>query len=492
MRVVVLYFFVMLEEIRRQHERDVGKIQDALVAHGNVLVALSQRGKRSNTVRSKPYSRERLPIDCLNRVLDVDVDARMAFVEPRVTMEELVAATLPHGLVPAVVPEFKSITVGGAINGAALESSSHRHGQFNDCCVAYHLVLGDGARLRVTPKSNSDLFYGISGSYGSLAVLVAAEVALVPALPWVAVTYSRFTSVQKAVAAMVAEHQRSGGAEFIEAIAYGPQDVVVITGEPVASAEGLPTVSFQQWWSQWFYQHVREGGHQREAIALHHYLFRADRAAFWMGGYALHTPLLLRYIMELVGWCPHWLERLLMPSNSSRYCRIKRASFLFRFLYGWIMSSERLYRCLHNDTEQWFADHFVIQDYYIPQKEVVLFCHEVFTRSGIRPLWLCPIKPTRTPQLFSPHYSDADLLVDVGVYGLPERAIPGSAVAAELDDLANTVAGKKMFYAHSYYSLEAFWSLYDRDSYQQLRQRYFAEGHFHPITDKVLGTRERV
>ena len=46
-------------------------------------------------------------------------------VEPRITMEELVRKMMPYGLTIPVVPEFKSITVGGAIMGMGGESASH-------------------------------------------------------------------------------------------------------------------------------------------------------------------------------------------------------------------------------------------------------------------------------------------------------------------------------------------------------------------------------
>ena len=52
-------------------------------------------------------------------MLEIDVEAGFAEVEGMTTYAELVDATLPHGLVPAIVPELKSITVGGAVTGVA-------------------------------------------------------------------------------------------------------------------------------------------------------------------------------------------------------------------------------------------------------------------------------------------------------------------------------------------------------------------------------------
>ena len=49
----------------------------------------------------------------LTGVISVDPDARTADVAGMCTYEDLVAATLPYGLSPFVVPQLKTITLGG-------------------------------------------------------------------------------------------------------------------------------------------------------------------------------------------------------------------------------------------------------------------------------------------------------------------------------------------------------------------------------------------
>ena len=44
------------------------------------------------------------------------------------TYGDLVDATLPHGLAPLVVPQLKTITLGGAVTGLGIESTSFRDG----------------------------------------------------------------------------------------------------------------------------------------------------------------------------------------------------------------------------------------------------------------------------------------------------------------------------------------------------------------------------
>jgi hypothetical protein len=96
--------------------------------------------------------------------------------EPMVQMKALVDATLKHGMLPRVLPEFKHITVGGAIMGAALESSSHMHGDFLDGCRAVELLLGNGSVIWCSRTEHADLFAALSGSYGTLALLLSAKI----------------------------------------------------------------------------------------------------------------------------------------------------------------------------------------------------------------------------------------------------------------------------------------------------------------------------
>ena len=86
----------------------------------------------------------KVDVSSLDRILEIDVEARTCDAEPGVTFRDLVAATLPHGLAPAVVPELEGITIGGAVAGCSVESSSFRYGGFHDTCLEYEVMSGAG------------------------------------------------------------------------------------------------------------------------------------------------------------------------------------------------------------------------------------------------------------------------------------------------------------------------------------------------------------
>lgn len=419
-------------------------------AKNQTPLALKKRKGHSNTTHSKSYKEgcEILDLGPSNRILQIDLEKNAAIAEPQVTMNELVRATLAYGLMPPVVPEFRGITVGGAIMGGALESSSHKWGAFNDCCLSFEILRGDRTPLRATPEENADIFYGVAGSYGSFGALTKAEIRLIPAQEYVRLTY-HFLSAKEAL------QKLAGSADFLEAIVFSKDLAVVIEGNLVPEADlplFSPTLS-----SPWFYQHA--GEHPREEIMkIEDYLFRHDQGAFWMGAYLFRNPY--------------------------SYKPLKGPSALMRTLFHPLLTSKGLWKLLHL-TKKWVDRHYVIQDFYIPNDYALNFLQESMEDPGIFPIWLCPIKGTATPQIFSPHFSRHNRLINIGIYGAP-RCRPTVQVIRDLEKRAEKCQGRKMLYSNSFYTEEDFWRIYSKESYQALREKTKAEGVWQGIADKIL------
>lgn len=286
---------------------------------------------QSNTLRNGTYKRGNVELDLssLDRVLELNQKEKWILVEPKMTFERLCHYTLQHGLIPPVVPEFKTITVGGAIMGASLESSSHRWGQVNDAALEYELILGDGELIRASCEVNSDLFFALSGSYGTLALLTAVKLRLIEAKKWVLLTYTHYRDIDETVKHLSIPTE----SHFVEAIAYHPSLSIVIHGEMSDAAQG-PLYRLNKAWSPWYVQHVRQTKNRAERVALYDYLFRFDRGAFWVGRYIHSFWTMIRLLFHM--GIPKIGEHSLNPSP------------LFRFLFGWSFSSKRLYKIWHH------------------------------------------------------------------------------------------------------------------------------------------------
>jgi hypothetical protein len=63
--------------------------------------------------RDARYADEKIDLTDFDEILEIDTRGRTCTDEPGVTFDDLVRATLPHGLVPGVVPELRTIAIGG-------------------------------------------------------------------------------------------------------------------------------------------------------------------------------------------------------------------------------------------------------------------------------------------------------------------------------------------------------------------------------------------
>lgn len=473
--------------------RELDKIRsDFLKAKkDNLAISIMRSSSSSNTLRKRSYKNETAALDLspLNRLLTINREDSTAIVEPGLTMFSLFKELESQGFMPKILPEFKGITVGGAINGAAIESSSHKFGQFNNTCQSYRVLTGDGEIQNLSKTNKEDLFHAISGSYGSLGLVLNATIEVEKIKPFVELSYFRFTSVDKALD-FFKKASLDNEVDYLEGLVFSLDNTLIVTAKLKGKRNSnLPHLSLTPYYSPWFYQHLHERSLdqvEREEMRLKDYLFRHDRAAFWMGGYALNSKILGRYLLELVKLKA---ERTSFSQKEKGFDPMTKAPFWFRALFGWMMGSSQLYRFLHQNTEEWFVNYFCIQDYYLPFSKTEDFVARILKEHRIVPLWLCPVKKAENQELFSPHYQpghEEKLLVDVGVYGMAKGAMTGREIVKDLDRLCNLKGGKKMLYSYSFLEEDEFWSIYSRKDYNSLREKYQANGSFVDIQKKVL------
>lgn len=475
------------------HTQKIAYLQGQIKSNKNASpIALQYASGNSNTTRTKSYKNGSRKLDCgsLDEIVHIDPVNCVAVVEPRVTMEKLVQAVLPYGLTVPIVPEFKGITVGGAIMGGAAESSSHRWGTFNDICSAYEILCGDGEVLRASPMENADIFYGIAGSYGSIGILVSAEVRLIPASEYVHLRYHCFSNLKEAIQLIKNLSHAVAAPDYIDGIVFARDQAVVIEGWRKPTKSSL--VSLKPAYAEWYFQHVKGIADGRlpkeETLSLQDYLFRYDRGAFWMGAYLLRFPLLARIIAQGIFKIGKGKERF-SEAEVQHFCKVHYPNSFIRTLSCPFMDSQRLWGLFHK-AEKWVQDRNLLQDFCIPESRAEDFLEDALQDPGTFPLWLCPIKGTSEPQIFSPHLIAEDnptgRFINIGVYGLPSYYAPIAQITKKLEWKTWAYGGRKVLYSNSCYSPDEFWEIYSREVYEALRAKTRVNGVLHEITDKVL------
>ena len=136
-------------------------------------------------------------------MLGVDPVARTAEVQGMCTYERLVDATLAHGLIPLVVPQLRTITLGGAVTGLGIESTSFRNGLPHESVLEMDVLTGAGEVITARPDGeHADLFEAFPNSYGSLGYATRLEIELEPVRRYVALRNVRFADLDALTAAV--------------------------------------------------------------------------------------------------------------------------------------------------------------------------------------------------------------------------------------------------------------------------------------------------
>jgi len=169
-------------------------------------------------------------------VLDVDTKRQVVRVEPLVTCGQLTQTLLPQGWTPAVLPELDELTVGGLIMGFGIETSSHKYGLFQHICVSYEIVLPNGNVVNCSETENSDLYYAIPWSHGTLGFLLSAEIRIVPAKKYAAITYEPYKT-RRTLIDRFENASRTDEYDFVECLMYGNEHGIVMTGKLTDKAE---------------------------------------------------------------------------------------------------------------------------------------------------------------------------------------------------------------------------------------------------------------
>ncbi|HSV08301.1 MAG TPA: FAD-binding oxidoreductase [Candidatus Binatus sp.] len=393
------------------------------------------------------FTGRRIDVSTLRHVLEVDVERRLCVAEPGVTFRAVVDATLRHGLVPAVVPELEGITLGGAVAGCSVESSSFRYGGFHDSCLDYEVVTGTGEVLGCSPEHEPLVFGMIHGSYGTLAILTRVRFALVAAKPYVHVEYRRFRDPASLHAAMLARCE-AADVDFIDGIVHAPDHWTLCLGRFVERARRASSYR----WLDVYYKSTRVL--DEDVLTTPDYFFRYDTEAHWLSRTV--PPLEWKPVRFLLG-------RLFLGSTN---------------MIRWSGRLRPIFRLKRRPD--------VVCDYFIPAGRVPEFYDWYLRELRYFPLWVVPYRvPKPYPWLSAGHRARAgDLYVDLAVYGMP-NGDPGVDRSEQLEEKTYELGGLKTLISRNHYSAERFWSIYDEATVRQVKARLDPRGMFRDLYEKL-------
>jgi FAD/FMN-containing dehydrogenase len=438
---------------------------DALAAHAakrdSLIEALRQGGgpvalakDTSNLFRDRAASaRRRLDVRGFNQVLSVRDGCVEA--EGMIAYEDLTRECLAHGVMPAVVPQLKTITLGGAVAGVGIESSSHRQGLVHDTMLELDVLLGDGRVVSCTAdNAHADLFFGFPNSYGTLGYALRVKAKTLPVRRYVRLSHLPFTDPE-AYFSGLEKHLRAGEADFIDGTIFSPQRLFVTLGRFSDSAPYASDYTYESI----YYRSIAQK--REDYLTVHDYLWRWDTDWFWCSKNVLAQNALIRRL--------YGKKRL----GSKTYTKIMR----WNSRVGVTRKLERLLG-LHSES--------VIQDVDIPISRAAEFLAFYSKEIQLWPQWVCPIGVSQSRFVLYP--VRPGWYVNFGFWDVKRtrEAHPPGHFNRLIEEKVSELGGIKSLYSDSFFAEADFHRRYGGAAYDALKKKYDPAGAFPRLYDKCV------
>jgi len=398
-----------------------------------------------------------LNVSDFNQVIHVDPVAGYVEAEGMTPYVDLTRECLKCGVMPTVVPQLKSITIGGAVTGIGIESSSFKYGLVHETLLEADILLADGSVLTCTPVNEyRDLFFCFPNSYGTLGYALKLKIRVVPVRPFVKLTHFRHRDPVSYFAAMEKLCQQN--IDFIDGTIFGPGEYYLTIGEFTDTAPYTNDYTYKRI----YYRSIREREH--DYLTTEDYIWRWDTDWFWCSRYIFAQNPLIRRLLGR--------KRL----NSTTYTKIMR----------W----NRKYNLAHHlDKLMGYHSEAVIQDVEIPLQRCPGFLEFYCRTIRFTPVWLCPTRALDKKVRFPLYPMDPDTLyVNFGFWNVirsRKKLTPGHYNRLVEQKVAE-LGGMKSLYSDAYYTQEQFWDIYNRDEYFNLKKLYGPRGQLKDLYSKCV------
>jgi FAD/FMN-containing dehydrogenase len=416
-----------------------------------------------------------LDVSGLGGVVSVDVAAdgsATADVQGMCTYEDLVDVTLARGYVPYVVPQLRSITLGGAVTGLGIESTSFRSGLPHESVLEMDVLTGAGEV--VTTRPGEDLFDAFPNSYGSLGYATRLRIRLEKAPALVDLRHLRFDDLEAMATTLevIVEHREHDGVRVdgLDGVVFEPGESYLTLAtwryEGEAGFQASPSAELRA--SDYtgmdiYFRSLQQ--RETDTLTMYDYLWRWDTDWFWCSGaFGLQNPRIRRL------WPRRWrrsdvYHKLVgLEGRFGVVARIDRARGL--------PARER-----------------VIQDVEVPVAQTPAFLRWFDEHVGMRPVWLCPLRASR-PWPSYPLEPDTTY-VNVGFWGtvaIEPGAADGDknrAVEAKVTELG----GHKSLYSDAYYDRETFDRLYGVANLDRVKRETDPDNRLTGLYEKAVNRR---
>jgi len=398
-----------------------------------------------------------------------------ADVQGMCTYETLVDATLRHGLIPLVVPQLRTITLGGAVTGLGIEATSFRNGLPHESVLEMDVLTGAGEVVTATATNeHADLFETFPNSYGSLGYATRLRIELERVPAYVELRHLRFADLDElatTVAATVQDRSwRGRRVDGLDGVMFAPDEsyltLATFTDEPVPSSSASDYAG-----QRVFYRSLQQ--RETDLLTTHDYLWRWDTDWFWCSRAFGAQHRLVRRL-----WPRRW-------RRSDVYHRLVGLESRFGIV-------ARVDRARGRPPRE-----RVIQDVEVPVGRVAEFLRWFDEHVAMRPVWLCPLRlreaggPGSARSWPSYPLQPGTTYVNVGFWGtvpVADGAADGDVNRA-VEREVGRLGGHKSLYSDAYYDRPTFDRLYDGANLAAVKKSYDPDDRLTGLYEKAVQRR---
>ncbi|MCW2756257.1 MAG: linked oxidase domain protein [Nocardioidaceae bacterium] len=420
-----------------------------------------------------------LDVSGLDGVISVDPVARTADVQGMCTYEHLVDVTLEHGLMPLVVPQLRTITLGGAVTGLGIEATSFRSGLPHESVLEMDVFTGAGEVVTSRPyeegadNEHARLFATFPNSYGSLGYATRLRIELEPLSPLVSLRHVRFDDVgllAKTIAEVTDTREYDGQrVDGLDGVVFQPGEAY-LTLATFTESDGSPAATSDYTGDEIFYQSLQR--RETDLLTGYDYLWRWDTDWFWCSGaFGLKNPVIRRL----------WPRRY---RRSDVYHRLVGLDSRYGIADKLDKRAGRLKR------------ERVIQDIEVPVERLPEFLEWFDAEVGMRPVWLCPLKLREDASGASRTWPSYPLepgvtYVNVGFWGTVHvgDTAPQAPTNRAIEARVRELGGHKSLYSEAFYDADTFDRLYDGPNLAAVKADYDPDNRLSTLYDKAVKSR---
>jgi FAD/FMN-containing dehydrogenase len=436
-----------------EHQIKRERLTAELAAARSSGAAVGLAKSTSNLFRRRDGAQKRkLDVRRFNQVLDIDRGRMLAQVEGMTTYEDFVHATLAHGCLPTVVPQLKTITVGGAVSGLGIESSSFRYGLVHETVEEIDVLLGDGSVMTCSRTQSPDLFFGFPNSYGTLGYALRVAVKLIPAKRYVRVRHERFGDCAALFARIEDLCASNTEIDYLDGVVFQGAEMYTTLGNFCDEAPRTSDYTYMRI----YYRSIQEK--REDFLTSNGYIWRWDTDWFWCS------------------------KHFYVQNPAVRLAATK-----------WLLNSrtyQRIMRLAQRIGPESDGTESVIQDVDIPIANAGEFLHFLLSQIGITPIWICPFRVCDRSMPYDLYALDPNTTyVNFGFWDTVPTTREDGYFNRMIEAKALELGGKKGLYSSAYYDEETFWNIYNGARYRELKQKYDPEGVFPDLYDKCVRRR---